>query len=49
MHLQVYREHYGIFMKGKRVVCLYIALLGMYHIDAAGWKLAVLASHVGPE
>ena len=33
--------------EGKRVVCLYIAL--MYNIGAAGWKLAVLALHVGPE
>ena len=27
MHLQAYREDYGIFTKGKRVLCPYIALL----------------------
>ena len=36
MHLQVYQEHYGIIMKGKRVVCLYIALLCMIMVQLVG-------------
>ena len=41
MHLQVDQEHYGIFMKGERVVCLYIALLCMIMVQLVG-KPAVL-------
>lgn len=36
MHLQAYREHDGIFMKGKRVECLYIALLCMILVQLVG-------------
>ena len=48
MHLQAYREDYGIFTKGKRVLCPYIALLCIILISA-GWKMALLAVHLGPE
>ena len=27
------KEHYGIFMKGERIVCLYIALLYMIMVQ----------------
>ena len=47
MHLQAYREDYGIFTKGKRVLCPYIALLCIISIQA-GWKMALLAVHLGP-
>ncbi len=44
MHLQFCQEQYGIFMKGKGVVCLYIALLCMIMVQltVAGWKSAVV-------
>ena len=48
MHLQAYREDYGIFMKGKRVLCHYIALLCIILISAS-WKMALLAVYLGPQ
>ena len=36
MHLQVYQEHYGMFMEGERIVCLYIALLCMIMVQLVG-------------
>ena len=48
MHLQTYRQDYGIFTNGKRVLCPYIALLCIILISA-GWKMALLAMHHGPE
>ena len=36
MHLQGDQEHYGIFMKDERVVCLYIALLCMIMVQLDG-------------
>lgn len=40
MHSQVYQEHYGISMKGKRVVSVHC--FAMYDNGATSWKNGVL-------